>query len=92
MLSFLHYVSVLVCIVRGVALAAFPTTMEGTRIAVIPAVLGRPAVTPTHIPVRQLGRFHPAKKEYLAKDAARKAAARLLMQANSRGGVCCWAH
>ena len=43
-------------------------SMEG----VIPAVVGPPAVTPTHIPVRQLGRFHPAKKEYLAKDAARR--------------------
>ena len=46
--------------------------MEGSDIVVISALEGPPAGTPKRTPVRQLGRFHPAKKEYLAKDAARR--------------------
>ena len=62
--------------------------MEGIGVVVIPAVEGPPAGTPKRIPVRQLGQFHPAKKDYLAKDAARKAAARLLKRAAEAALAC----
>ena len=55
--------------------------MEGSDIVVISALEGPLAGTPKRTPVRQLEQFDPAKKDYLAKDAARKAAVRLLKRA-----------